>query len=51
MDESHTEGTADRRMTSDRRISKHKNYKGIERRLANRRTRTKENVPETPPRS
>ena len=49
MDESHTEGTADRRMLSDRRILKDKNYKGAERRVADRRKCMKENVAETPP--
>jgi len=49
MDESHTEGTTDRRMLSDRRVSKDTNYKRAERRVADRRKCMKENAPETPP--
>jgi len=48
MDESHNEGTADRRMLSDRRTLK-LDYKSFERRFTDRRTRTKENAPEIPP--
>ena len=40
MDESHTEGNADRRMRSDRRgESEHKHYLGVERRARVRRER------------